>query len=59
MSVYRSKLNPRRTCQAEPYNHHGQRRYRFVLGDTEYDLDGRTFDEMWDVTGEAEPCVHA
>lgn len=53
MSVYRAKSNPCRTCDAEPYDYCGQRRYRFVLGGTEYDLDGKTFDELWEAKPES------
>jgi hypothetical protein len=50
MQIYKAKANPRRTCQAEAYDYHGQRRYRIILGGTPYDLDAETFDEMWEAT---------
>jgi hypothetical protein len=59
VKTYRSKANPTKTCEAEAYDHHGQPRYRFTLGDMECDLDGRTFDEMWELDGGTESCVPA
>lgn len=59
MRVYRARANHGRTCEAEPYDYCGQRRYRLILGGMEYDLDAPTFDEMWEIARGVEPCAHA
>ena len=51
MTTYQSRIDPSQTCQAEPYDYCGQKRYRirFLRSDREYDLDGRTFEEGWEM----------
>ena len=51
MTTYQSRRDPAQTCQAEAYDYCGQKRYRirFPRCERVYDLDGRTFEEGWEM----------
>jgi hypothetical protein len=50
MRDFWGKVNHACRCRAEAYEFCGQRRYRmcFAGADCEYDIDGRTFEEIWE-----------